>query len=74
MWDYRIEVIMFLLIIDNDWFGRVTRNKFSGCGVPASRASFSTIFVQNCGRGEGLGTTTCLITVVGVKQGHATLK
>ena len=24
-----------------------------------------------CGRGEGLRTTSCLRTVVGVKQGHA---
>ena len=39
-----------------------------------SRASFSTTFLKNCGRGESLGTTTCLITVVGGKQGHARCK
>ena len=27
------------------------------------RTSFHTIFLKNCGRGEGLGTTTCLATV-----------
>ena len=36
-----------------------------------SKASFSTTFLQNCGRGEGLVTTTCLSAVVGDKQGHA---
>ena len=36
-----------------------------------SRASFSTMFLNNCGGGESLGTTTCLKTVVGGKQGHA---
>ena len=36
-----------------------------------SRASFSTTFLKNCGRGESLGTTTFLKTVVGGRQGHA---
>ena len=36
-----------------------------------SRAGYSTAFVEDCGRGEYLGTTTCLRTVVGGKQGHA---
>ena len=35
-----------------------------------SQGSVSTIFLKNCG--EGLRTTTCLITVVGGKQGHVT--
>ena len=35
------------------------------------RASFSTTFPKNCGRGGNLGTTTCLKNVVGGKQGHA---
>ena len=30
-----------------------------------------TMFFTNRGRGEGLGTTKCLRTVVGGKQGHA---
>ena len=38
------------------------------------RDSFSTTFLKNGGRGEGLGTTTCLITVVWGKQGHAPFK
>ena len=36
----------------------------------SSRACFSTTFLKNCGRGECLGTTSCLRTMVGGKQGH----
>ena len=36
-----------------------------------SRASFSSTFLKNCGRGESLSTTTCIKAVVGGKQGHA---
>ena len=39
-----------------------------------SRASVSTTFLKNCGRDDGLRTTTCLTTVVGDKQGHAPCK
>ena len=39
-----------------------------------SRASFSTTFLTNCGRCEGLGINTCLKTVVGGQQGHAPCK
>ena len=42
---------------------------FTGCSVPAPRASFYTTFLNICGRGESLGTTTCLKTVVGVIMG-----
>ena len=35
------------------------------------RVSFSTTFLKQCGRGESLGTTTCLRYVVGGKQGYA---
>ena len=35
-----------------------------------SRASVFTTFLTNCGRGESLGTTTCLNPVVGGRQGH----
>ena len=38
------------------------------------RASFSTTFLKNCDSGESLGTTTCLKTAVGGKQGHAPSK
>ena len=41
---------------------------------PPSRLSFPATFLKNCGRGESLRTTTCLKTVVGGKQGHATCK
>ena len=34
-----------------------------------SRASFSIVFAKICGRGEILGTTTCLRTVVGSSKG-----
>ena len=40
-------------------------NGFSGCSVPAVPGTFLT----NCGRGENLGTTTCLNNMVGGKQG-----
>ena len=32
-------------------------------------ASVSTRFLKNCGRGDGLGITTCLTTVVCVSKG-----
>ena len=34
-------------------------------------SSFSTSFINNCGRDESLGIMTCLKTVVGGRQGHA---
>ena len=37
----------------------------------SSQASFPPTFLKNCGRSKCLGTTTCLITVFGGKQGHA---
>ena len=39
-----------------------------------SIASFYTTFLKHCGRGESLGTITCLKTVVGGKQGHVPCK
>ena len=39
-----------------------------------SRASFSTTFISNCGRGESPGITTCLKIVVGGKQGPVTCR
>ena len=39
-----------------------------------TRASFSTTFLKNCGRGESLGTTTCPKTVVGVSKGMLPVK
>ena len=33
------------------------------------QVSFSTIFLNNCGRGESLRIVTCLTTVVGVSKG-----
>ena len=33
--------------------------------------SLSTTFLKNCGRGESPLTSTCVKTVVGGKQGHA---
>ena len=36
-----------------------------------SQASSSTTFCKHCGRGEGLGATTCHIAVVGGNQWHA---
>ena len=39
-----------------------------------SRASFSTIFLKNGGRGESLETATCPKTVAWGRIGHATCK
>ena len=39
-----------------------------------SKPSFNTTFLKTCGRGECLGSTTCLRTVVGGWQGHAPCK
>ena len=39
-----------------------------------SRAHFATTFLEYCGRGYGLGTTTCLKTMIGGKQGYAPCK
>ena len=45
-------------------YGRGAFWVFSGCRVSAK-------FIKNCGRGEGLETTTCFKTVDWGKQGHA---
>ena len=62
-----------LLLTGYGWVtssGRGTLNWISGCSIPASRTSFSTTFLKNCGRGESLETTMCNKSVVGGKQGH----
>ena len=48
--------------------------EFQDVAFLPSLASFSTTCKENCGRGESLGITTCLKTVVGGKQGHAPCK
>ena len=40
----------------------------------SSQTSFSSAFLEDCGRFEGLRTTIYLRTVVGVKHGHSTCK
>ena len=40
----------------------------------SSRGSFSSTFLNNCGRSENLWTATCLKTVARGKQGHAPFK
>ena len=49
-------------------FNNSPRETFAPNGFQPSRASFST-FLNNCGRDENLGTTTCLKTVDGVSMG-----
>ena len=39
-----------------------------------SRASFSTMFLKNCGRCKSLRTTTCPKTMAWAKQRHAPCK
>ena len=41
---------------------------FQDVALLPSRASFPPHFLNNCGRCEGLRTTTCLSTVVGVSK------
>ena len=43
---------------------------FQNVALLLSRASISTIFLDNCGRGESLGTTKYLRDANGGKQGH----
>ena len=54
--------------------GEFTPNWFSGCSVPAIPCWFSITCHESCGRDESLGSTTCLKTVVGGKQGHVLCK
>ena len=49
-------------------------NALSGCSVPAFQSLVFTTFLKNCGRGESLGTTLCLKTVVGVSKGMLHVK
>ena len=42
---------------------------FQDVAFMRSQASFSNTFLQNCGRGESHGPTTCHKNVVGVTKG-----
>ena len=53
--------------------GRETHNPFQDVAF-LPQANFSASFLKKYDRGESLGTTTCLRTVVGGKQGHAPCK
>ena len=54
--------------------GREAFNWLSECSVPAILKYFPTTFLNNCGRGESLVTTTCHVTVAWCEQGHAPCK
>ena len=43
---------------------------FQDVAFLSSRVSFTVTFFEDCGWSESLGTTTCIITVAGGKQGH----
>ena len=58
---------LFFLVGDLFW-------DFHDVAFLPSRASFSTTFLKNCGRGESLRNTTYLITVFRGKQGHSPCK
>ena len=47
---------------------------FRDVALMPPRASFSTTFLKNYGRGESLGTSTCLMTVVGVSKAMLPVK
>ena len=52
------------------WVGELTPSLFLGCSVPALPPELVFApFLINCGRGESLGTTTCLRTVFGLSKG-----
>ena len=51
-----------------------TLKGFSGVAFLFFRNSFSTTFLKDCGKGEGLRTTTCTKTVVGVSKGILPVK
>ena len=53
------------------WYGGGAPSEFLGCDFPAFLSSFYTTFLKYCGWCLGLKTDTCLIAVVGGKQGHA---
>ena len=55
------------------WVGELIIGSHDVAFLP-SRASFSTTFLKNCGRGESLRTTTCLEAVVGVSTGMLPVK
>ena len=59
-----------MLIIKSSWVGEQLIGFQDVVFMPSS-ASFSTTSLKNCGRGESFRITTCLYTVVGGKQGHA---
>ena len=46
-------------------------NGLSRCNVPTLQRQFSTTFLRNCRRSTSLGISTCHVTVVVGKQGHA---
>ena len=47
---------------------------FGDAAFLPSRSGFPLHFSTNCGSGECLRTATCLKTVVGAKQGHASCR
>ena len=47
---------------------------FQGVAFLSSQASSSTTFLENCGRGESLETTTCHKTEVGASTGMLPVK
>ena len=66
LWSIRVIVIIIVLkyVIYICIYIREPIIGFQDVVFLSSRASYSTTFLKNCGRGESLGTTTCLKTVV----------
>ena len=67
----------FVCILFTFSFYRLVRQFLMGFQAMAflsSQTSFYTTFIEHCGRCDSHRTTTCLKTVVGGKQGHATYK
>ena len=64
-------VVIYCLLCIWELYGRGASIWLSGCSVPAIKSLFSNTFLKNCDTGDCLSTTTCPMTVVGGRQGHA---
>ena len=62
-----------IYLCEASWVGELLVG-FQDVAFLPSELLFLPHFLENCGRGESLGTTTCLKTVVGVSKGMLPVK
>ena len=65
--------IMLNMFFVKFWVGELLIG-FHDVAILPSRTTFSTAFLENCSRGETLGTTPSLEAVVGVSKGMFPIK